>query len=343
MERSRLQELLEKLPGLSVAVAGDLFLDRYFLIDPALDEPSLETGKAAWQVVETRLSAGAAGTVLNNLSDLGIGRLYAISLLGEDGEGWELRRLLGDKRVDLSLTVSDPALSTPFYTKPMFAAAQGTAEEGNRIDRKNRRTTREDLQQRIVDSLRSIAGQVDAIILLDQLVEEDCGVVTAAVRAAAQQLEREHPSLTVYADSRAFIDRFEGISIKCNDQEALSLTGHEAQGGFEADRVFEALRALQRTRERPVFITCNRHGVAVMDKGGPRLLPAVPQHGPLDVVGAGDATSAGIVSALCADATPVEAAQLGMLCAGVTVRKLGTTGTATPQEVLDIWEEMPRG
>ena len=33
---------------------GDLFLDRYLDIDPALDEPSVETGLTAYQVVRVR-------------------------------------------------------------------------------------------------------------------------------------------------------------------------------------------------------------------------------------------------------------------------------------------------
>ncbi|MDD4710350.1 MAG: hypothetical protein PHD27_03730, partial [Eubacteriales bacterium] len=63
MTRERLMELLERFSGLRIVVAGDLFLDRYWVIDPRLDEPSLETGLAARQVTGTRLSAGAAGTV----------------------------------------------------------------------------------------------------------------------------------------------------------------------------------------------------------------------------------------------------------------------------------------
>jgi bifunctional ADP-heptose synthase (sugar kinase/adenylyltransferase) len=39
------------------------------------------------------------------------------------------------------------------------------------------------------------------------------------------------------------------------------------------------------------------------------------------------------VSALCTGATHAEAAFVGNLCASVTIRKLGTTGTASPDEL----------
>lgn len=343
MDRKRLEALLGRLPGLHIAVVGDLFLDRYWLIDPALDEPSLETGRTAWQVVDTQLSPGAAGTVLNNLAALGIGTLHCVSLLGRDGEGEELRALLGAQGVDLRHTAVSAGVVTPFYTKPMFRQADGSWQEGNRIDRKNLARTPEDIEARLLEAVDELSREVDALILLDQLIDENTGVVTANVRDAAAALAREKPGLIVFADSRAFIDRFRDMSIKCNDKEALAIAGLHEEDDFDADQVGRALSYMQAGRERPSFITCNRHGIAVMEAGQLRLTPAVRQPGPIDVVGAGDASTAGIVSALCAGASPAEAAQFANLCAGVTIRKLGTTGTASPAEILALFDEQQAG
>lgn len=54
----------------------------------------------------------------------------------------------------------------------------------------------------------------------------------------------------------------------------------------------------------------------------------------MDVCGCGDVCTSGMVSALCAGATWQEAAELGNLCASVTIRKIGQTGTSRPDEVL---------
>lgn len=343
MKRNRLEALLSRLPSLRIAVVGDLFLDRYWHIDPALDEPSLETGHVAWQVVETRLSPGAAGTVLNNLCALGIGTLYCVSLLGQDGEGEELKRLLGDQGVDLRHTMSSSDVTTPFYTKPMFRQADGRWQEGNRIDRKNLRPTPADIEARLVQAMEALSREVDALILLDQLTDENTGVVTTRLRDAAAAVARQRQKLVVFADSRAFIDRFADMSIKCNDKEALAIAGLGEPADFDQQLVGQALDHLQRGRQRPCFITCNRHGILVKQDAEARLLPAVRQPGPIDVVGAGDASSAGMVSALCAGASPVEAAQFANLCAGVTIRKLGTTGTASPAEILALFDEQEAG
>src|SRR5438034_388597 len=90
-----LEEILSQLPDLTIGVLGDLFLDRYLEIDAALTEPSLETGLDAYQVVRVRPSPGAAGTVINNVAALGVKQVVALSVLGDDGEGYELRQALG--------------------------------------------------------------------------------------------------------------------------------------------------------------------------------------------------------------------------------------------------------
>ena len=51
MRAERLEELLAKFPRHRIAVLGDFFLDKYLEVEPALAEPSLETGRVAHQVL----------------------------------------------------------------------------------------------------------------------------------------------------------------------------------------------------------------------------------------------------------------------------------------------------
>src|SRR5262250_1873883 len=109
-----LDRILTRLPDVRVGVLGDLFLDRYLDIDAALTEPSLETGLDAYQVVRVRPSPGAAGTVINNLVALGVGQVCAVSVIGDDGEGHELRQALGRlQTVDTTGVLCVPDRRTP--------------------------------------------------------------------------------------------------------------------------------------------------------------------------------------------------------------------------------------
>ena len=343
MTRERLLALLDCFAKLHIVVMGDLFLDRWLTIDPTLTEPSVETGLDAWQVVSSRQQGGAAGTVLNTLSAVGIGKLQAISMVGTDGEGFMVKRALAEKGVDTSTVITSTQIMTPAYVKPMVLQPDGSLLEGNRLDYKNRQPTPKALENKLIALLEAAAETADAIVLLDQLTEEGHGVITPAVRKAAARIATSHPDLIIFADSRAFIDRFRHIIIKCNNYEAAALSGIALSDSFQQTEAFAALDFLSRQSNRLVFVTCNEHGIAVKKDGQPMLLPAAKQQQPIDICGAGDACSAGIVSALCAGADPAEAAVIGNLCAGVTVRKLGTTGTANQQEVLALYAEQFEG
>src|SRR5437762_9638614 len=94
LTEATLEQVLDRVPRLTFGVLGDLFLDRYLDIDAGLSEPSIETGLDAYQVVRVRSYPGAAGTVINNLTALGVQQICVISAVGEDGEGYELLQAL---------------------------------------------------------------------------------------------------------------------------------------------------------------------------------------------------------------------------------------------------------
>jgi rfaE bifunctional protein kinase chain/domain len=333
LTRERLQGILAGLPELSVLVIGDYFLDRYLIIDPALDEPSLETGLVAYQVVEKRPAAGAAGTVTNNLRALGVGHVFSLGIIGDDGEGYELRRALRQTGVitDHLIVVDDRA--TPTYVKPMVREARGEREI-NRLDIKNRTPTPSALEERVIRSLNALIREVDAVIVLDQVTEAECGVITTRVREHLQRLGREHPCLPIVADSRRFIGEFRNVIVKCNQHESIAAVCPDKLTEITEQAARNSALALAERTQRPVFVTRGSDGQLVVEGAAVHKVPAFPVEGPIDIVGAGDATTAGIVCALASGATLVEAAYLGNLVASITIRKLGTTGTASPEEVL---------
>ena len=89
-------------------------------------------------------------------------------------------------------------------------------------------------------------------------------------------------------------------------------------------------------------MTLGEEGILVNHKGQLTHVPGIQIDGKIDPVGAGDSVSAGIVSTLCAlgAESVVEAAYLGNLVASITITKIGTTGTATPEEVLERYRSL---
>jgi bifunctional ADP-heptose synthase (sugar kinase/adenylyltransferase) len=329
MTERRLREILDALPTRRVAVLGDLFLDKLLLVDRSLDEPSLETGLTAYQVTGKRVSPGAAGTVINNLRALGVGSVDAVSMLGDDGEGYELLKGLHAIGVNTDYVIKSGEIFTPTYIKPMHIK-DAVERESNRLDIVNTRPTPESIVAQLKRNLRAAAEAADAIIVLDQITRENTGVVTAALREEIALLANERPELLIFADSRGFIDKFRGITIKCNDKEAARVVYGKPLEAFDQNRLVECLHELRAMSGCEAFITCGERGILVND----RLIPAIHLTCEVDICGCGDASSAGIVSAICAGASREEAALFGNLAASVTASKIGVTGTASPEEVI---------
>jgi bifunctional ADP-heptose synthase (sugar kinase/adenylyltransferase) len=333
---SSLHQILDRIPALTVGVLGDLFLDRYLDLDAALTEPSLETGLDAYQVVRVRPSPGAAGTVINNLVALGVGRVCPLAVIGDDGEGYELRQALRDLGVvALDGVFSWDGRRTPTYTKPLLHRAGELPRELNRLDSKNRTPLPAAAEERLLAALDDLWPRLDALLVLDQVSEAECGGVTTRLRQHLAELGDRQPERLILADSRERIGAFRSVWLKPNRSECQ----RAVTGGVEA-----AVGELARRCGRPVFCTCGERGILVADPRplGPRcvLVPAYPVTGPIDVVGAGDSTSAAIACAVAAGASLEEAAGFGNLVASITIQQVGTTGTASPAQVRQRWREV---
>ncbi len=337
-----LDRILHRIPDLTVAVLGDLFLDRYLDIDAALTEPSIETGLDAYQVVRVRSQPGAAGTVINNLVALGVRRVAALSVIGDDGEGYELRHALDRlKVVDLCGVLCDPGRRTPTYTKPMLCQEGQSARELNRLDIKNRTPLSAAAEEFLLRSLGEIWPQVHALLVLDQT---NFGVLTDRLVKQLAELGDAEPGRLILADSRERAGSFRSVWLKPNQAECQRAVGDRLS---ERESVEACAAALARRTSRPVFCTCGDQGIVLADPRSGSMAPvrvsAYPVAGPIDIVGAGDSTSAAIACAVAAGVSLPEAAAFGNLVASITIQQIGTTGTATPEQVRQRWQEVRAG
>jgi rfaE bifunctional protein kinase chain/domain len=338
MEESALKNILSRLKNLSIVVIGDFFLDKYLQIDCKKNELSLETRLTAYQVIQKRLSPGAAGTVTNNLRALGVGRVIALGFVGNDGEGFDLIRGLKNSGVITKYMVKTQDRITPSYIKPVFIKNSAVIEL-NRFDIKNWTPTSKNLEDKIIEMLSFLAKNADAIVVLDQVSEENCGMITERVQKFLSGLNVVMPNLVVYVDSRVNISKFKNLIIKCNHYEAVKAIEPELKGKPGEQSIKKAGLALTEKTGKPVFITYGKNGILVFNNRKIEKIPAVYSDGPFDKCGAGDAATTGIVSALCCGASLQEAAFLGNIISSITIQQIGATGTASQKQVLQRYQE----
>jgi rfaE bifunctional protein kinase chain/domain len=341
LSHERLAELVGRFGQARIAVLGDFFLDKYLDVDPRIADISVESVKTAHQVVAVRVSPGAAGTVMSNLAALGPGRLHAIGIIGDDGEGYDLCRSLEAIGSSTDHLHRVPRRYTPQYLKPRDRSDASLAGEHERYDTKNRTPTPPQAQQQIIDSMDKLLPDLDALVIADQIEQPNCGAVTATVRQALSERACAYPDVVFFADSRRNIGLFNHITIKPNQFEVIAreypLPGDEVT----LEELRPALEQLRTRIEAPVCATRGELGMVVSDPQW-TLVPGVRVEGPTDPTGAGDSASAGMTLALCAGAELPEAAVVANLVASITVGQLATTGVARPEQLatqLTRWHE----
>jgi rfaE bifunctional protein kinase chain/domain len=332
----RFHAITGRYKRLRVAVVGDFCLDRYLEIDPARKEVSIETGLPVHNVVNVRSQPGGAGTILNNLAALGAAELYPVGFAGEDGEGFELKRALAALtavRADAFILTGERRTFT--YTKPLVISRGRSPRELNRLDSKNWTPTPAGLQRRLIESLQTLAREVDAIILLDQVSVPETGVITRRLLQAIRAIRKERPGLLVVADSRRGPQHYPPVCLKMNRAELSRLAGKSRPVPLR-DAGPQAA-ALARKTGNYCFVTLAEKGIiGAGPDGAIERLAALPLRGKIDVVGAGDCVTANLTAALASGGSLREALQLANAASSVVLHKLGTTGTASVREIREL-------
>lgn len=316
----------------SIVVVGDYALDKYLYIDPARDEPSLETGLTAYQIHGKRMSAGAGGNVVSNLRALGA-QVTCISLVGDDGEGYELLRCLKDIGADTDYMVHAADLCTCTYTKPMRLQRDGSWQEMNRLDFRNFAPPSMEVQRRIVENLEKCLPHADAVLVVDQFCQRNLGTITDYVRQNLNRLAQEHPEVIFFVDSRAFSNEFRNMIVKCNNHELTAMTGN-ACDPEDPEALRQQATKLGRQNNASFVVTRGSKGIMLFGDDAVESVDGVKVTGPLDIVGAGDSTSAGFVLGLTRGLSRRQAAMVGCCVSSITIQQLGTTGTATVSQVI---------
>src|SRR4029077_4361500 len=98
--------------------------------------------------------------------------------------------------------LADASRRTPTYTKPMLREIGRPTRELNRLDIKNRQPLAAAAEQHVLAALDEIWDEVDALVVLDQVSEAECGVVTTRIRERLADLGQARPDKLILADSR---------------------------------------------------------------------------------------------------------------------------------------------
>ena len=329
-----LETCLARIRAVRVAVLGDFFLDAYWIIDPEQSELSVETGLPIKRVREQRYSPGGVGTVVNNLVDLGVAKVYALGLAGQDLFGRHLLELLQQRRVDTSgLLTSQPDWQTMVYAKPYI-----NEEEQNRHDFGTFNVISPQSIKALAAKLEETAAQVDVVVLNKQLL---AGVSPPAMIEEINKIVARQPRCRFITDARRHAELYQGAILKLNAYEASRLLGQPRplDEFIPAETAKNMARKLAARHGQLVIVTRGENGILAAEGEAFYEVPGIQIIGRTDPVGAGDTALSALAAVLGSGGDALTAIKLANLAASITVRKLGTTGTATPAEIRAVGPE----
>lgn len=329
LSSDELEGILGRIGDACVCLLGDVCVDIYWRADMKRSQLSRETPHHPLPVVDERFSPGAGGNVAAVMRDLGA-RVLPVSIVGDDWRGQLLRTCFERRGIAQDFLIACEDRLTPAYCKPLRMGISDVVYEDPRLDFENWLPLTPRQEVLLIEALRRAAEQADVIAVADQF---RFGVVTDALRAALPGLGRP-----VVADSRDRATAFRGMIVKPNEVEAaaaVGMAGGAFDGRADVHSYAPVALALSGQMDAPAIVTLGDQGALWAQAGAVFHAPGLNVPPPIDIVGAGDAFLGALCCALAAGTPGPKAAAFANIAAAVTVRKIGTTGTASPAEIRD--------
>jgi rfaE bifunctional protein kinase chain/domain len=309
-----LSDLLGKLGALRLAVVGDVMLDRFVMGEVDRISPEAPVPVVHVRGEEERL--GGAANVAANVAALGAGTtLFGVVGPGEAGD--HLADRLQARGIDATGLVRCEERVTTIKTRIVAGTQQVV-----RIDRETKGPLTVATRARLLDAIET-RGPFAAVVVSDY----GKGVVGSELMDRMRAWHRAGQVVVVDPKQGSFELYREVTCLTPNEREAAGALHATIAGEDDAVRVGWDLK--RRVRSELLLLTRGEHGMTLFE-GEDRTtqLPTEASH-VFDVTGAGDTVIACFTTFLAAKASPVMAARLANVAAGLVVRELGTAVVGT--------------
>jgi rfaE bifunctional protein kinase chain/domain len=338
LTKDRLIEILDKMHNVRVGIIGDGALDIYWVADMTRSELSRETPHFPLPVVKERYSGGGCANVAANVSALQPAFVTIITMIGNDWRGRLFIKTLAENNIKTDdLVISDEKV-TPAYCKPIRKGISDVEYEDPRLDFQNYSELTPEEESRVITNLENVSGQVDVIVVVDQILY---GIVTEKVRKKLSEITNS--GIPVIVDSRDRIGLYSGVIVKPNETEACRVIDRDINPRkINENLICQAAKEINKRNNCPTIVTMGSRGALWVDDEVITKIPTISAEPPIDICGAGDTFLSAFSCAFKAGASGPEAISIANLASGVTVKKIGTTGTATREEIIDKFEETAR-
>lgn len=319
--------ILENFPNTTVAVIGDVMLDRYWW--GSVSRISPEAPVPVVKIERMTLAAGGAANVAANIAAY-TANCILVGIVGDDDAGAQTRQVLEGSGVSDSHLVT--AAGRPSTVKTRLVAH---SQQVARIDQEDESVCSADVESEILDQIVLAVSAADVVVLSDYAK----GVLTDRVISFAIECARE-AGVKVLVDPKGKVyEKYRGASL-------LTPNRREAAEAVNLDENVSDLvetagnRLMDAVDVEALLITEGSEGMRLFRRNeSPVHLPALAR-AVFDVTGAGDTVIATLATAIGSGADLESAARLANIAAGLVVEQSGTT-TLTLAELKQHLNDTP--
>ncbi len=308
---------VEMFPEARIVVWGDVVADRFLY--GSTTRISREAPALVVRRESEEFRPGGAGNAMMNTAALGA-QVTAVGFLGNDECGRNLRQALEAAGVGTACLIERDDAPTPIKTRVMAGGRHTVRQQILRIDADDPWPPADGFDEQLDACLTAALENADALLLSDY----DMGTVPAnavACRGTALRARK----CQVVVDSRSAMMQYRGVSVITPNEDEVEQALGLAPGSLD-DQLDEAgPRLIGELGCEAVLITRGSRGMALFEADGSATL--LPIHGTeeiADVTGAGDAVISAFTTARVVGASPLEAARIANVTAGLAVMKRGT-------------------
>lgn len=299
-------KIIREFPKKRILVIGDVMLDKYIYGDVLRISP--EAPVPVLMVRREDYKAGGAGNVAVNIANLSSVETSLFGFVGKDNWAEDLKKILKEKNVKPYLEAN----TSTILKERIIGHSSGQQQHIVRIDREEIHPKKFNEARQIL--LESAEG-ADIILISDY--------AKGGITMDLMNLLFEYKDKIIVdpkPDNKEFREVCKGVLlITPNASEALKMSGcHDIyEAGFKLSKEFNT----------NILITLGKKGMIFFPYSEKHIdIKTVPEES-FEETGAGDTAIAAISLALSVDRSSIQsfenAAQLGNIAAGITVKKFG--------------------
>lgn len=316
---SSVRKYLEDAKSKTVAIIGDIMMDRYFW--GSVSRISPEAPVPVVDIEEETMHLGGAANVGYNLCSLGL-RPILCGVIGNDNSGKKVIELCEKAGIDSTVLIEDGSRPTTVKTRII-----GNNQQIARLDRESRDTISSESAKAILERLK-LYPDISAIIFEDY----NKGVISPELIYSVKEFAKQK-DIPIFVDPKKsyFFDYSGVFCFKPNRKEAQDSLGYSLKNETDVEKGGKEL--LHRLQCENVLITLGEQGMRLFEKNG--HISSVKTHARhvADVSGAGDTVIATLAAMVVGGALIKEAAAIANFAAGVVCEEPGIV-SITPERLV---------